>query len=842
MTRVTMMNDLWGKSNSFAGMSLHQKLDLLIEGAWLLLIFLLPVYFNPFGYQVFYFAKSLLLQFGVCLLLGLYLARWFLEKHGRTTIKPLTALRRSPLQAAVIVFGLLWTVSTIFSVMPEASFWGSLARKNGLISNIAWIVLFLIIAQKIRRRSQIYRALAVLIVSAGLVSLFGILEFADPRLLAWLSRNGRVSSTDGNPLSLSGFIAMVIPVNLALVMITWSAPDTGAKKTLKITGLLVVFALQMICLYLAQYSITILLFIPGIFIFFLLAGICLKRKATLALSAAVLLALLLLAAVIVGQKLLQRTDDTAVDQVAQVGPVAPDTSVAGRTGLNTLGLRVKQWQCAINVILDSPQVPFYQDNFHYLRRWMGYGPEMLVVVAQTEYPGSMKSEDTRNSQLLGQPENHYLFLAVTVGLLGLAAFLAVILMFCYLGLRLLRKLPGKDVVYLASALIAGVAQYCVHILFNPTAILPEFMFWLILALMAALVRIELPGDGEPSVPAGADLVVAGTAEKVDSGKVRKAMAVLIIILSIGVGFSLTFSPALADMKLNSALNSWSTDANKTMSALAEAANLEPGQAVYYGYVGTYAFYLAIRADNTTTRNDLLSLSTSAYRVAGTREPYLAYWSYTIADVYAYWANHKAPDKWQDALDNYERADVLLPGDAVILNKWALALMLKGDCAGAGQKLEQSGMADGRWVQTIYYRGLLELYEHCFCTASYAFVYPVKEKLSDVGLYMNFCNQVSLYGGIEKVIEGLKTYTLCHEGDWVAQALLGTAELYDNRMIDASAALHKSAVLVPAEDIEALKSIVESLYQGNKGFQSVADDILYMLDERVNNNTLWFRRT
>ena len=807
-------------------MGLSNKLDVIIEGAWLLLIFLLPVYFNPLGYQAFYFAKALLLQFGVCLLLGLYLARWFLERPERTPVNLLTTLRQSPLQAVVVVFGLLWAVSTTFSVMPEASLWGSLARKNGLISSISLIALFLIVAGRTRKRSQLYRALTVLIVSAGMVSLFAILGLVNPELLSWLSVNGRVSSTDGNPLSLSAFLAMVIPLNLALVMLTWSGPDAGIKRTLRVTGLLLAFALQMTCLCLAQYSITVLLFVPGMLVFVLLLGIYLRRKTAVAFSLLALLSLSVLATLLLGQLMLTPADSLPADKPAQAD------SLAERVGLNTLDTRVNIWRSTISVILNSPQVPFYQDNYHALRRLIGYGPEMLVIVSQTDFPLSIKSEDTYNSFLLSQPENHYLYLAATIGLLGLAAFLAVLLIFFYLGLKLLCKFPGKDVIYLTSALIAGVAQYCIHILFNPTAILPEFMFWLILAMMAALARLEMAGDGETAAPADNGLQPTGTTEKAGSRKFRKYMAGLMVIVFMGVGFSLTFSPALADLKLNNAVHTWSSDKSNTMSALAEAARLEPREAVYFGYIGSYAFNLAVRTDNATTKTDLLSLSTSAYRAAGTLEPYLAYWSYTLADVYTYWANHKAPDRWPDALANYGRADRQLPGDAVILNKWALALMLKGDYAEAGVKLAASEGNDPLWVQTTYFKGLLELYEHCFCSTGYAFVYPVKENLSTAAQYVSFCRQIALYGGIERAVEGLKVYAGCHGEDWVGQSLLGIAQVYGNSPGEAAAALHKSAMLVPDENIDELKGIIKSLPEGSKNFKPALEDILARLAERA----------
>jgi len=803
------------------------RMDVALEAVWLLLIFALPLYFNPFGQQAFYFAKALLLQFMVCLMLGLYLARWFLAGRDGGTFNLLSAVKRSPLQAAVIAFGLLWAVSTVFSIMPESSFWGSLSRKNGLASILAWIVFFLILAHCVRRRAQLYRALVVLTVSTGMVSLFGILELADPWLFSRYSINGRVFATDGNPLSLSGFISMALPVNLALVMMTWYGPDRGRKRALKIAVLLLAFALQMACLCLAQYSITILLFIPGIFIFFLLAGICLKRKATVIMSAGVLALLLLLALIIVGQTLMPMTADTAVTPAAPdtyVSTASPGTSVAVQAGLNTVGLRVSQWTCALNVVLDSPAVPLHANSLQFLRRWIGYGPEMMVVASQMRYPPEMKSADTSNSQLLGQPENHYLYLAVTIGLLGLAAFLAMVLIFFYMGLRLLRKSREKDVIYIGAALVAGIAQYCVHILFNPTAILPEFVFWLLLALMAAMVKMEMTGGAGP--------VITGSTQKAGAGKLRKAVAVLMVVVFVGVGFSLTFKPALADMKLRSALNSWNMDADMTLSALAEAANLQSREAVYYGYIGAYAFKLADITDNATEKSKFMTLSTAVYEVACKRDPYLAYWSYKTADAFTYMAAHGEPSKWPVALRYYERADILMSEDAVILNNWALALMLSGDYAEAGRKLSQSREADPGWVQTSLYMGLLDVYAPGYRTEGNSFVYPVEQKPGNAGPFISFCKQLALYGGLDKAIEGLKAYIALHPGNWTGWELLGIAEVYGNRLSDAAESFRNAAANVPSGDAAMLKGIVTLMGAENPGFKPMAQEIAGSLAAKV----------
>ena len=155
-----MSNYFKPPASYFISGGIYEKLDVFIEGTWLIFIFLLPVYFNPLGYQAFYLAKSLLIQFMASILLGAFMAQWLLRKHevGLSALK--TLLTQSPLQIAVVVFGLVWCVSTLFSIMPAESFWGSVARKDGLISALSWIAIFIVLSQKMRSRRQLYWALA----------------------------------------------------------------------------------------------------------------------------------------------------------------------------------------------------------------------------------------------------------------------------------------------------------------------------------------------------------------------------------------------------------------------------------------------------------------------------------------------------------------------------------------------------------------------------------------------------------------------------------------------------------------------------------------------------------
>ncbi len=828
MIKVTIYSSITAALRSHNRANPGHKLDMLMECTWILFIFLLPVCFNPFGYDGFYLAKTLLLQFSACLLLGEFLARWLLSKQENSPVDAANWIKRSPLQTAVLLYAVFWCMATVFSIMPEESLWGSLARKNGLMSMLSWIAIFIVMIQKMVSRRQLYRALYVLFVSTTLVSLLGIIFLIFPQMIPGYSFqvNGRALSTDGNPLSLSAFLSMVLPITLALLILDWYKSSPGMKRTLKLVGLLTAFTLQMACLCMAQYSITVLLFIPGIFIFFLMLGVFQKSKPTVVLSALVLLVLITLAGVMMGQMMMSRPGGQSGD------PQAEQDTMAGQVGLNTLGIRTDIWKCAVAVIIDRPEVPFYHDNVHYLRHLIGYGPESFVVLSQSRYPVVMKSQDVCMSMLLGQPENNYLHLAATIGILGLGAFLSVVLVFYYLGFCLIVKAGSLELVALTSALVAGMAQFCAYTMFNATAPQPEFMFWLTMSLMVVLTRTSGSTTNGIVLQESSHDHGMQFADNNKSRKLRGVIAALVLLAFIAMGAALTCSQYLADLKLRAALDTWSKDVGSSIQEFIDATQLEPNQAVYHGYLGSTLYSLAVADNDTEGKARLLTVSTAAYEKAASLEPYLAYWSYTMGDMNTYWAGHTDAGRWKDALRYYERADIMLPENAAILNKWALALMLSGDYAEAGRKLSESRDADGEWIQTTFYTGLLEVYERCYCSAGYCFVYPVEQKPGNIEDYISFCSRLGLYGGLDKVIEGLKVYTACQPDDWIGQALLGIAEVYENKLDGAAESFSRAAHSAPLDDALTLKEIVTRMGVDNPDFEPAAQEIVDSLAQRI----------
>jgi tetratricopeptide (TPR) repeat protein len=799
--------------------SLRPTLEKAIEFVWLLVIFVIPLYFNPFALNSFYFVKSLALVLLVCTMLGLVVAQLILRARNLKPQSLIYIIRKSPLQTAAIVLGFVWIISTLFSIMPYKSIWGNLAGTVGMLTNISWIAFFLIVALKVKNRTQIFRAIYVLLVSSGLVSLVGILQYIYPDVLPWFKFAGRVFSTDGNPLSLSAYIAMVLPITLAMVILTWYGSPGQRKSKIAFAGLLVLFALQLACLAFAQYSITLLLFIVGIFSFFALIGVFLQRKATIALSIVFLFVIVIIAGVLLGPMLFP--ENSEID----VGNQSSAVVAAEQAGLPTLSIRVDAWRGAANIIIQSPEIPYFQDNYHWLRRIIGYGPETFIAVSQARFPDSLKSQYTFDSFVIAQPENHYLYLGATIGILGLLAFLSVLAIFALISFRSLWLSKDRETTVILSAFIAAVVQYCVHIFFNASVIDPEMVFWTVLGLTVALCKMQNASAGDVTAVMDKSSSTTEFGNRQPPGIMKIIMAAVAVVVFIAAGLYLTLPPLLANMKIQSGLTLISRDKNAVLALYQDATRIESHQSYYFNFVGNLAFVIAQENNGIAKKQDFLKTSEVAYLHAIEQEPQMAIWYYRLADVDVYWAMNGNKSKYYEALALYEKADRLFPGNAVILNKWAFALTLNGDYSGAESKIKEAELSDPAWIQTAFYKGLLQASNGNATKAGELFLSRTANKFYDMRYFVNFCSVAAGYGKAPLIRDALKTQVYDSKSDWIGFAFLGVSNRYCGYYEEAINAFRQSAVLVPEENRFLLAGTIQAMFQGNSKFQPDAEQII-----------------
>jgi O-antigen ligase/tetratricopeptide (TPR) repeat protein len=765
-----------------------------LEITWLATIFLIPLFFNPLSHQVFILNKAALLQFLVSAMLALWLADWILSPAGHRRLNWRSNFA-SPLHLSILVFGLLAVLSTAASITPAISFWGSYFRKAGLLTLICWILFFLIVAQQIRNREQLLRALYVLLLSSAIVSLAGILQYYLPDSIARVLPNPfvvRVSSTVGNPLFLSSFLAMVIPFNLALIVYTWSKRKEGNNVGILIS-LAILLALQFWCLWLAQYSITILLYVISLIVFIIIWGIVKRKRLLLGLGAASLLAIVIVAGLLLAPLLSsQPSNESATPQESEPAPISEEV------GLYTLGLRVQFWHSAIDIVLKSPEVPFSNDRLHFLRRVIGYGPETFTINFQLFFPEKLESDYTYRSLLVDRPHNDYLYLATTMGLLGLISFLSILAAFFYLCFRYLRKATADIDKLLLIAMVAGIVQYMADIFFNLSTISPELVFWLILAMTCAI-----GGFIRNKEPARVQLTEAAQTATSRVTRTRLVISLGCVLALIIVGLGIAIRPFLADIYLEKGLKLQSAGSGQAIYALDQATRMYPEEAAYWHSLGQYSYYVARHIKEQSFKTEVLAMAAEAQYKAVELRRYVAYEYYSLADICTYWAWSGAADKWPVAMSFYDKASQLFPGNAVILDKWSLALITKGDLDEARTKLDYAASSDTDWAQTSFLSGLLLVREGKNEEAALKITQPITDKPSNLNYFIDLCNNLIAYDMVSPLGDSLEIYTQKIPDDWSAHALLGITILFSDNPDMGLDEFNTAMLLAPNDDVADL---------------------------------------
>ncbi len=147
-------------------------------------------------------------------------------------------LDRTLRRATVPSFGpLLWlglsvfaayALATVFSIHPAASLFGSLARHQGLLTHAGYVVFFVCVATRFRRRSEIDLLIATIVFASvpavvyGLVQQFGFdptPTTGDPATIQW-----PVRSSFGQHVFFGAYLVLVIPLTAARLMSVWEQP------------------------------------------------------------------------------------------------------------------------------------------------------------------------------------------------------------------------------------------------------------------------------------------------------------------------------------------------------------------------------------------------------------------------------------------------------------------------------------------------------------------------------------------------------------------------------------------------------------------------------------------
>lgn len=418
----------------------------------------IPLLINPFAFNAVELIKRESAYALVCLLAACALAQ------AKKNPLRLYAL---PIAVPLLLFALSAGLATVFSINPDFSLHGDPCRGESLFTIITYVLLAFIFAFFIQTFEQALGLIRALCSVTAIICLYAIVEFLclqkfgisplqyfrPPEL-----HQPFISGTMGNANFLGRYLVLVLPLFAAC-----SLKATASKPALLWAGggMLGLATLALTYSRASVVGITV-----GGLVFVALtrnAGAACRRRLGLLIGAGVVLI------VVIG----------LISQILNgSSPRAFFNTIASRTiealdvkESDGLGTRLFTWQHSIPVILERP--------------WFGHGPDTgFDALIQVNFE---KAVHFKQIAILDHVHNNYLDIALTQGLFGLGAYLAILITFMRGLLKTIRA-PGvnPEARMLLCGLFSGFAGCLVNDFFTFSTVSVSMTFWTLIGIGYAI--------------------------------------------------------------------------------------------------------------------------------------------------------------------------------------------------------------------------------------------------------------------------------------------------------------------------------------------------------------------
>jgi O-antigen ligase len=484
------------------------------EWAWLLAAALAPLALNPLGCSPFELPKAVLVQ--TCALVAVVFV-W---------VTPGQLRRRPILVWLLLAYGAAAILATLLSMDRDLSLWGSLDRQQGLLTILAYLALAGVVATRLRAWSQAHRLLRVLVWASAPVVLYALIQALGLDPIRWSTdAYSPVFSTVGRSNFLGSYLLLIVPLTVVAALL--------AARRWPLWFLLVAQLLALLATQARAAWIGAAVALPALLVFF---GAALRRRAPVfvGVGAGVTLLLAILALNLASSPPPLVEHLPGIDRLASLSDTSSGSTAA----------RVTIWRASMSLILARPLT--------------GYGPETTELAFAPVYPPQLVYYQGRGV-VVDRLHNLLLDHAVTTGLLGLLAFLALLAAGFGAAARTLLRGPDTRTRLLAAGILAALFGHLVDLLFSFELTASAMVFYLLIGLAAALS-------------------LGLTDEVAAQGRlVRPARAAGILVVLFGV-FLFGARPLLADTICGQTAAAESTEAR--MALAGRAFRLWPVQADY----------------------------------------------------------------------------------------------------------------------------------------------------------------------------------------------------------------------------------------------------------------------
>lgn len=420
----------------------------------------LPLLVNPFAINSVELIKRESAYALVCLLLSCAIAL------ANKKIFPLR-LYALPIALPLLFFALSACLATAFSINPAFSLRGDFMRGESIFTIITYVLLTVVFAFFIQTFQQARSLLRALCITTAIVSLYGIVQFLCLQRFG-ISPLGYfkppelqqpfISGTMGNANFLGRYLVLVLPLFAAFAI---NATDSKQFAVWAGGGVL-----AFTTLVLTYSRASIVGIVVGALVFAVLTrayGPATRRRLSLLLGAALLL---IVTIALISQTLSGSSPRSFFNTLASRARAVLDVRES-----DGLGTRLFTWQRSIPVILERP--------------WFGHGPDTgFNALEQVNFEKVVRFNTIA---ILDHVHNNYLDIALTQGLIGLAAYLAILFIFMR---GLLQTIRAPDthpkVRIMLCGLFSGFAGCLINDFFTFSTVSVSMTFWSLIGIGYAL--------------------------------------------------------------------------------------------------------------------------------------------------------------------------------------------------------------------------------------------------------------------------------------------------------------------------------------------------------------------
>jgi putative inorganic carbon (HCO3(-)) transporter len=533
-------------SRGALGEAVAHKLDLLSVAIAMAIFVLVPIVLNPDVLRVNPMEAYYPIKFKV--LVGLS-AALLVVLLGSVVLrgKPLV----TPVLIPVLVFLGVSALSTFFSENPMHSLFGD--RDEGLLSLAAGVLLFYAVARGLSSPVRVRVFLAAGVTAAVLISIYGIsqnygLDPISGWSLSWYTDIGRPFATLGNPITLASYLTIMAGAAMALCF------GTGSR-TLRVLWLLALAVIGVCWIYTgtrgamlgvaavlpvvlwaahrrmgtarplqAPLAVLILAVMAAIMASAAFGNLDLPPYVTTSLA----LYLILVGAVLwlsdlrpamAGTLLAALVALTVAVAAVAVVAVSTNMSLLDRTTVDREGglssqVRLNIWRDTVPMILERPL--------------LGHGPDNFAEPFRPHMGEELRSSITNNSGQVSRVDrahNDLLQVAATTGLLGLAAYLWILVSY----FRNAYRRGGWPLIALSGGVLAYIFQIQTSF---PTAS-TNVAFWGLLGVSVAIMRLQDRESSEAAPePTRAGSLGAALTHETPRAKAYELLAVAVVVAGL----------------------------------------------------------------------------------------------------------------------------------------------------------------------------------------------------------------------------------------------------------------------------------------------------------------------